>query len=421
MGDDEEGEKSPSTTKIQINELLCFMQNMIGTIYAPTLTELCSKKFMVEEIKAARDLLYKDLLTEDNEPVSYKRIRTKNSDTPSQKFASEIFQLLQENGPCKHMPRYAALDLSKLPVIKYESTDISGLLISHNKLEKTVVMLTERIKHCTKIIEDLANNQTTLSESLKELRDCNTVNHTNNTQNKQPISSTKMDNNTVLDNMDEQIECSECDSKFNNEIDKDAHMASHREELKSSVGAYIPHNDSDMKEHISSHEKEFTYTECGNRCNKPGDLVAHMTIHSKPLKCHKCKNNNIFENESKLGEHILTHMTESDHEPERKDIYDFSQPTMNKKPFSCTKCDDLFETFSELESHAGEHLSKTARKCQSCSYSTINNIEFMKHMDIVKIGMNAQSVISKQRFSMNCLIILWLSILLKMRILHKKT
>ena len=43
-GDDEDGEKSPSTTKIQINELLCFMQNMIGTIYAPTLTGLCTKK-----------------------------------------------------------------------------------------------------------------------------------------------------------------------------------------------------------------------------------------------------------------------------------------------------------------------------------------------------------------------------------------
>ena len=47
-GDDEDGEKSPSTTKIQINELLCFMQNMIGTIYAPTLAELSSKKIKVE-------------------------------------------------------------------------------------------------------------------------------------------------------------------------------------------------------------------------------------------------------------------------------------------------------------------------------------------------------------------------------------
>ena len=382
MGDDKDGEKSPSTNKIKINELLCFMQNMIGTIYAPTLTELCSKKYMVEEIKAARDLLYKDLITDNRQPEFEKRIRTKKSDTPSQKFASEIFQLLQENGPCKHMPRYAALDLSKLPVIRYDSTDISGLLISHNKLEKTVVVLTERIKHCTNIIEELAKNQTNLSDSFKEMRDCNTDNHTNNTQNMQPLPSNKMDNNIVREGMDEQIECSECDTKSQNEIDKDAHMSTHREELECSECDYTSYNNSDMKEHISSHEKEFTCSECGNRCKKPEDLIAHMTIHRKTLKCHKCKDNNFFENESKLGEHMLTHMTESDHKPERTDIHDFSQPIMNKKPFSCTECGELFETFSEYVSHACEPLSKTtARKCQLCSYSTINNTELMKHLE----------------------------------------
>ena len=274
-GDDEDGEKSPSTTKIKINELLCFMQNMIGTIYAPTLTELCSKKYNVEEIKAARDLLYKDMNTDNKKPVTERRIKTKNTDTPSQKFASEIFQLLQENGPCKHMPRYAALDISKLPVIRYDSTDISGLLISHNKLEKTVVVLTERIKHCTKIIKDLAKNQTILSESFKEMRDCNTDNHTNNTQNMQPLPSTKMDNNTVRENMDEQIECSECDTKSQNEIDKDAHMSTHREELECSECDYTSYNDSDMKEHISSHEKEFTCSECGKEFNTKQNLKRH--------------------------------------------------------------------------------------------------------------------------------------------------
>ena len=68
LGDDEDGEKSPPTTKVQINELLCFMQNIIGTIFAPTLTGLCSEKFKVEEIKAARDLLYKDLITDNRKP-----------------------------------------------------------------------------------------------------------------------------------------------------------------------------------------------------------------------------------------------------------------------------------------------------------------------------------------------------------------
>ena len=59
-----------------------------------------------------------------------------------------------------------------------------------------------------------------------------------------------------------------------------------------------------------------------------------MTTHRKPLKCHKCKYNYIFESESELGDHMLTHITESEHTPERTDIYENPQPIISQKPFS---------------------------------------------------------------------------------------
>ena len=225
------GENPPSQPNIQINEVLCWMQNMIGTIYAPTLTELCSKKFKVEEIKDARDILYQALIIDNRKPVFETRIRNKLSDTPSQRFASEIYQLLQQYGPDKHMPKYAAVDLSKLPIIKYDATDISGLLISHNKLEGTVFELAEQIKQCTKIIEKLAKNQSDFSHAFKEMRDSNAGVHTNTSQNEITPSITKNVNNTTQENMNENSECTECDFKSNNEVEKDTHMLSHTDEL----------------------------------------------------------------------------------------------------------------------------------------------------------------------------------------------
>ena len=131
------------------------------------------------------------------------------------------------------MPQYDAVDLSKLPLIKYDATDISGLLISHNKLEHKFVDLTERIKHCTRVMEEMVSTQTAFSESFKEALNCNTNASINNTQNKQPFSSTKCDKATDSDrdSVSEQSEGAESDSNSNSEIEICAHMTSQREEL----------------------------------------------------------------------------------------------------------------------------------------------------------------------------------------------
>ena len=371
--DDDNGENPPSASNIQINEILCWMQNMIHTKFAPTITEICSTKFKVEEIKHAKDILYKAVIIDNRKPEFDKRIRNKQSDTPSYKYAAEIFQLLQEYGPDKNMPKYAAVDLSKLPIIRYDATDISGLLLSHNKLEETVVDLTERIKQSTNIIENLAKNQTVLSDAFKELRDSNTDIYMNNSQNKQTLSNTKNYNITAQENMEDNFECPECDHKCKNEIEKNTHMLSHTEELICSGGDLLPSTDFEMKEHIPSHEVGCKCSECDIRCNDQGDLVEHTTIHSKSFNCHKCKGN--FETEIELGEHYLTHLTTSKHTPERTDINETMRPITSKKSFSCTLCDLIYKTESELDSHMREHSTKSARKCKYCTFTTLNDSE----------------------------------------------
>ena len=316
--DDDTGENPPSAPNIQINEILCWMQNMIHTKFAPNIIEICAKKFKAEEIKHAKDILYKAVIIDNKKPEFDKRIRNKQSDTPSLKYAAEIFQLLQEYGPDENMPKYAAVDLSKLPIIRYDATDISGLLLSHNKLEETVVELTERIKHSTNIIENLATNQTVLSKAFNEFRDSNTDMYMNNSQNKQMLPNTKNDNITAQENIEENFECPDCDHKCKNEIEKSTHMLSHTEELNCTGGDLLPSKDCEIKEHITSHDVGCKSSECDIRHNDQNDLAEHTTIHSKSFNCHKCKGN--FETEIELGEHYLTHLTTPKHTQEHTDI-----------------------------------------------------------------------------------------------------
>ena len=275
------------------------------------------------------------------------------------------------------MPKYAAVDLSKLPIIRYDATDISGLLLSHNKLEETVVELTERIKHSTNIIENLATNQTVLSKAFKEFRDSNTDMYMNNSQNKQMLPNTKNDNITAQENIEENFECPDCDHKCKNEIEKSTHMLSHTEELNCPGGDLLPSKDCEIKEHITSHEVGCKSSECDIRHNDQNDLAEHTTIHSKSFNCHKCKGN--FETEIEFGEHMLTHVTTSKLTPESTDINESLRPITSEKPFSCTSCDLKYNTKSELDSHMREHSSKSAIKCKYCTFSTLNEMEFVKH------------------------------------------
>ena len=92
--DDEDSESSSSTQNLEINELLCWFQNMIGTIPDQIIIYLCCAKFLETEIKAARDILYSYLISDSSKPEFIKRKASKKFETTNLKFASEIYQLL---------------------------------------------------------------------------------------------------------------------------------------------------------------------------------------------------------------------------------------------------------------------------------------------------------------------------------------
>ena len=164
-GDDEDD----SQTNLEINELLCWYQNMINTLEEPILAEHCCKKFSDKEIKSAKDILFSQLTSETSgEPTFKNRKAHKNTVSPSRNYCSDIYQLLQEN-KSQNVPKYVALDLSKLPLIRYESMDATGLILSHKKLEAEVYDLRDRIQDCTKLIKELTSNQSAITDVYKSI------------------------------------------------------------------------------------------------------------------------------------------------------------------------------------------------------------------------------------------------------------
>ena len=354
---------------------------MMGTIGETLLTELCCKKYKDGQIKAARDMLYSATISDTSKPEFQRRKSNKTYDTTNKKLALEIYQLFQEYGSCTEVPQYAAVDLANLPLIKYDATDISGLLISHNKLEHKVVDLTERIKHCTRVMEEMVSTQTAFSESFKEALNCNTNVSINNTQNKQPFSSTKCDKAADSDRetVSEQSEGAESDSNSNSEIEICAQMTSQREELNCPDRDYTPKNESELKEHTTLHKKENRGTVCGYTSDTQEDSEAHMPIHNIPFFCYECKYNYTFNNEAELGAHMLTHMNKTEHIAEHTVNKEIAPPAY-KKPLSCTICEAVFKSDNELKSHQCKQQSNTGRQCRYCRYYALNSADFVNHI-----------------------------------------
>ena len=122
---------------IEVNELLFFYQNMLGIMEENILTAICCKTFDLNEIKEARNLLFNSLVTEKEQPNFHKRKSIKTNSPPNEKLATEIYQLFQEYGTVIQT-KYAAVQLNKIPMIRSDSMDISGLLVNQRKLEHKV-------------------------------------------------------------------------------------------------------------------------------------------------------------------------------------------------------------------------------------------------------------------------------------------
>ena len=133
---------------ILIDELLCFVSNKIDILPPTTIKQLCVSTFTEDDIEKSKNLLYDICETTD------RKIKRKGPEKSNSNL-DDIIKFLMEHED--ELPKFAALDLTKLPPITYNSIDVSVLLNDITKVQAEV----NQLKECLKI-------QTNTSDSLKK-------------------------------------------------------------------------------------------------------------------------------------------------------------------------------------------------------------------------------------------------------------
>ena len=81
---------------IVINELLCWVINMINVLDGTQIIQCSIEKFGEMEIKSARDILYNLVITDKEKPEFGKRMKQRQGDSTSVKLMNEIYKISQE-------------------------------------------------------------------------------------------------------------------------------------------------------------------------------------------------------------------------------------------------------------------------------------------------------------------------------------
>jgi len=122
------------------DELLCFVTNKLSLRPPETIVQLCVSIYNASEIECSKKLLFLLLSDQDTQTRKVKRKgEKKNRDN-----IDDIIRLLQEKGD--DVPKLAAVDLSRLPPITFDSVDVSVLLNSIKKMENEMAFLKDSVK-----------------------------------------------------------------------------------------------------------------------------------------------------------------------------------------------------------------------------------------------------------------------------------
>ena len=424
---------------IEVNELLFFYQNMLGILEENILTAICCKTFDLNEIKEARNLLYNSLVTEKEQPNFHKRKSIKTNSPLNEKLATEIYQLFQEYGTAIQT-KYAAVQLNKIPMIRSDSMDISGLLVSHSKLEHKVFELAQSIKNCTSLIETSVENQTLLHKKFEEQ---SKLNHNSTIVNTHQLSETDFEQNTS--HFEKTLPCQGRDGSEGKEND----LSENENPDKSNCSTYtyseqeiilplLRHTRTEGEQLLSEWYNTEEDTHIEESTAACGDATSHMTSHTgeKPFTCNIC--NQALNNKNDLEIHTTTHLTR-DQIPCRYCSYTTLQPVniikhlashAGEKPFACNKCkyrtDKEIELYAHILTHGIEsditkigdmeklfsislsdkhtttkHAGGISFSCKHCNQSFENQVEMENHLLIHTEKNNIITEDLQTRYSQN--------------------
>ena len=119
---------------VVIDELLCFVVNKIDLLPPETIVQLCTSTYSDVEIESAKRRLF-DMCADENTS----RRKCRKGPKKKEQNIEDIVKLMMEKG--SDVPVFVAHDLSKLPLVTFDSMDVSTLLNNIKKTQDEVDML----------------------------------------------------------------------------------------------------------------------------------------------------------------------------------------------------------------------------------------------------------------------------------------
>ena len=220
--------------KVTINELLCWVVNMIKVLDCTQIVQLATKKFKEDEIKHGRDIISKLVIKDKDKPEFAKRLSHNQGDSKSEKLMKEIYQICQEYAKEIAELTIVARDFSKLPAIAFSGfSDISGILLGLQSLKIQAGISKECNQTALGLIQGIVNTQKDIVERLSLVEQGIHVDKGNATPNGDEIKS---------------FSCSECGLKF----DDMGECISHKEiHTKTKISDTSKINEENKKEKVS--------------------------------------------------------------------------------------------------------------------------------------------------------------------------
>ena len=153
--------------KVTINELLCWVINMISVLDCTQIIQLGTKKFKEDEIKHGRDTIAELVIKDKDKPELAKRLSHNQGDSKSVRLMREIYQICQEYSTEIKKLTIVARDFSKLPAIAFSGfSDISGILLGLQSLEIQAGISKECNETALGLIQGIVNTQKDIVERL---------------------------------------------------------------------------------------------------------------------------------------------------------------------------------------------------------------------------------------------------------------
>lgn len=139
------------TDGVVVSELLCFVTNKMRVLPTKEIVQLCLSTFNETDIDEAKKLLF-ELCADDSTGRYKKRIGAEKD----KHNMEDIIKLLNEKGT--DIPKFVALDLSKLPPITFDSIDVSALLNALRKTQDELKLMKDSLIASETITKDLKDS-----------------------------------------------------------------------------------------------------------------------------------------------------------------------------------------------------------------------------------------------------------------------